>query len=562
MLHLVFWLADRMPWLKGYIRRKEREVEAFLPMDAYGLEQYTAGECVRNLGALVLVLLLARLLSGKLPVLEGGNSWQHYVYLLACLPAAVAAAGNRFDNWKLRRERRLLLQLSDYLDDMRHAYYRSQDVEEAIYEAWALAGEEWKLHLAVMEEAFFEEGLPEAYQKNRPNSFFITFLAVCQCAIRYGDRDGEDASSFLDNLEELQRSIQMELLKLEQEREAFLFIFPGMVVSLLCLPLIERWSVAQIPELVGFYRSSTGSLVRIAICLVFLLSWRVFRYMKAGRWEEEIRIVEEAPEGETLTEQYMVREQTRRILSVKWLWTKLPLLWNKWEGRFGTWTGMVYQELKPEGRLETFYQKRVFLMLTTALAGGLWCGFYQAGIGYMLLWLLAAVAAAFFPYVDLILAGDFNLNAREEEVSQFRSVLYLLSSVPQMTVDVILEWLEQFGYYYREPLALCLDHYGHSEEALSVESLGKDQTGFFRILEDVAAADRVGVREAFRDIVTKREFWRTRSKQQQEIAVRKKEIYAQVVLFLPFGVAIGAYLILPFLYEGMRDLLSFVEMAR
>ncbi len=95
-----------------------------------------------------------------------------------------------------------------------------------------------------------------------------------------------------------------------------------------------------------------------------------------------------------------------------------------------------------------------------------------------------------------------------------------------------------------------------------MESLGKDQTGFFRILEDVAAADRVGVREAFRDIVTKREFWRARSKQQQEIAVRKKEIYAQVVLFLPFGVAIGAYLILPFLYEGMRDLLSFVEMAR
>ena len=44
--------------------------------------------------------------------------------------------------------------------------------------------------------------------------------------------------------------------------------------------------------------------------------------------------------------------------------------------------------------------------------------------------------------------------------------------------------------------------------------------------------------------------------------MRKKEIYAQVVLFLPFGVAIGAYLILPFLYEGMRDLLSFVEMAR
>ncbi len=561
MLHLVFWLADRLPWLKGYIRRKEREVEAFLPMDAYGLEQYTAGECVRNLAALLSVLVLAFFLSNRLPGTAGGASWQRLVYLLACLPAAVAAASNRFDNWKLRQEKQLLMQLSDYLDEMRHAYYRSQDVEEAIYEAWALAGEEWKLHLAVMEEAFFEEGLPEAYQKNRPNSFFVTFLAVCQCAIRYGDRDGEDATSFLDNLEELQRSVQMELLNLEQEREAFLFIFPGMVASLLCLPVIERWSVAQIPELAGFYRSSAGSLIRIAICLVFLLSWRVFRFMKAGRWEEK-RAVQEPSKGDTLTEQYVAKQDVKRRWSVKWFFLRLPLLWNQWEGRFGRWTGMVYRELKPEGSLELFYRRRVALLLTTALVGGLWCGFYRAGIGYLLLWLLAAVAAAFFPYVDLILAGDFNLHAREEEVSQFRSVLYLLSSVPQMTVEVILTWLEQFGYYYREPLALLLDQYGYPEEEAAVEEADKDQTGFFRILEDVAAADRVGVKEAFRDIVTKREFWRARSKQQQEMAVRKKEIYAQAVLFLPFGVAIGAYLILPFLYEGMKDLLSFVEMAR
>ena len=142
------------------------------------------------------------------------------------------------------------------------------------------------------------------------------------------------------------------------------------------------------------------------------------------------------------------------------------MLWNQWEGRFGHWTARIYRELKPEGSLEQFYQKRVFLLLATAAAGGVWCGFYQAGFHYLLLWLLAAVISTFFPYVDLILAGDFSLNAREEEVSQFRSVLYLLSGVPQMTVEVILEWLEQFGYYYREQLAVCLDQYGYLPEEL------------------------------------------------------------------------------------------------
>ena len=76
--------------------------------------------------------------------------------------------------------------MSEYLDDLRYAYYRNQDVEEAIYEAWLTAGEEWKLHLAVMEEEFFRGEIPELYLRKRRNQHLIGFLATCQCALRYG----------------------------------------------------------------------------------------------------------------------------------------------------------------------------------------------------------------------------------------------------------------------------------------------------------------------------------------------------------------------------------------
>lgn len=501
-------------------------MEVFLPMDTYGLTVYTAGQLLWDLWIFLGVFLLTILIAWE----TAGNPVRMIETVVIAILAASAAAKNRFDNWKIRQKKQLLTQLFEYLDNLRHAYYRTMDVEEAVYEAWSQAGEEWKLQLAVMEEYLFTEGQPEVYRQNRPNPFFVSFLAICQCAIRYGDE--EESSIFLDNLEELQKNIQMELLELEKEQELFFTVCAGMILPLLTLPWMERWSLAQISELEAFYAGSVGALVRILVCVLFWLCFQVFRSMKAGPWEQ--------------------RQKRGRDFLLKW---------NRWEGAMGRWTAQIHRELNPGGGLQEFYDSRLKAAVITSSVGFSWMLGYELSLVWIPVFILLAAVASFLPYLKLLLSMEFYFHAREEEVAQFRSVLYMLSAVPQMNAELILEWLEQFAWYYKDRITQWIDRMGQDGWSEEMNEEEKDTAGFHRILEDIQASDRVGIREAFRDIVSKRDFWMARKRQQQELARKKKEIYVQAVLFVPFGAAIAAYLIAPFLYEGIQNLLSFTEMG-
>lgn len=167
--------------------------------------------------------------------------------------------------------------------------------------------------------------------------------------------------------------------------------------------------------------------------------------------------------------------------------------------------------------------------------------------------------ASMLPFVDLFLAGEFYVNQREAEVHRFHSVLYLLSEIPQVTTEAILEWLERFSYYYQRVLSECLDQSSFLEEWLQESGEGSEHGSFRQILEDIMACDKVGVKEAFRDIVVKREFWMDRFRQHQEMALRKKEVYIQALLYVPFGASVTLYLILPFFYESMKSMQTFME---
>lgn len=517
---------EHVPWLGRYLRRREREVEALLPLDAYGLEQYTAAECLKD------VVVYGMVLAGQL-LLIGGLTTGQWEYLLAAGVAAVTVVRHRIFRWKRQREEQLLSQMTEYLDDLRYAYYRSQDVEEAIYEAWTRAGEEWKLHLAMMEPVFFRDEIPGIYRREPSLSHMISFLATCQSALRFGG-ETETRSLFLDNLEEIQGNIQMDLLKREREREMFFFALPGVLLAVFSLPIIESWSVVQIPELVEFYQGELAGALRLLIALVFYLVDRLLCYLRMGDPERGVG----GKEG-------------KRTKAERW-----EKRWYRLEGRMGRWTAEIYRTVLPMGRLADFYGKRLWCVAVVLLLGLVWCLCYRVSVSGWLFCLLLALLASFLPYLELTLLARFYLSDREDEVSRFRTVLYLLSGVPQMTAELVLEYLIRFGYYYRAELLEYLDHYG--EELPEREA---DPAGFYRILEDVEAVDRVGIREAFRDIVSKREFWRAKNRQRMEMELRKKETYIQMVLFLPVGVAVTVYLILPFLQEGMKSLMSITEMG-
>lgn len=618
-----FWysLYGLLRWLPvcgRRIRRTEWEVFRYLPMDAYGTGIHTMQCCFFNFLAGFGFFLLGWILAGT-----------RAVYLLADLVIAWAAGRNRFRNWKRKQEVRLIGQLSAFLEELRYAYYRSKDAEDAIYEAWTEAGEELKLHLAVMEESFFTEGMPEAYQDRMPNRFYTTFLAICQSVIRYGDYEEEGKSFFLSDLEDLQQSMNQELLKWERERSVFGGLFPILSLPVLFLPLMERWSLGQVPELAPFYQGGQGSLVRLAVYTVTGVLLYLLRFLKEGagnrtefgrreeaggeepeetRQEEEREETEEERVGERRDERkregknveiekkqgggkregrsggYQKGAEEERTgrrteerkdgnrkeegkegesgrgADVEVFLLHLAGTWCRREGKLGRKTAQLLHLIFPGSSLFLFYLCRLFWLAGTGGFGLLWCLYYRTSVVYGLLWVPAAVFASFLPYLSLVFGALLYGSGVEEEILQYRTILLLLSRVPHMNVEVLLEWMERFGYYFRPVLTECIDQYGSTEEAALEELKAKqDFPDFGRLVEDLAAADRVGVKEAFRDLVIQREFWMQKSRQTQETGLKQKEIWTQAAAYLPFGVSVFCYLVLPFLYQGMKSLLGFME---
>lgn len=369
-----FWfslyiLCRRLPGIRRLLRRTEWEVFRFLPLDAYGTGIQTMRCCFRNI-----LVGTAFFLFGI--VLAGGRM----IWLLPDLVLAVATGKNWFYGWKQKQEARLVAQLLEFLEELRYAYYRNRDVEEALYEAWTEAGEELKLHLAVMEDCFFGEGIPEEYQDRLPNRFYTTFLAICQSAIRYGDYDEDGKSFFLSDLEDLQQSMNLELLKWERERAIFGGLFAVLSLPILFMPLMEAWSLRQVPELAPFYGGCQGSLVRLAayaVTGVLLYLLRMLRENSRGQEgvgeEEKESLRGMDSEGEAEGGQAANRDEAgagraedggesqENGTGVRW-WkevsARLPLVWNEREGQFGRRTAQLLHVIFPGSSLYRFYLYR------------------------------------------------------------------------------------------------------------------------------------------------------------------------------------------------------------
>lgn len=302
---------------------------------------------------------------------------------------------------------------------------------------------------------------------------------------------------------------------------------------------MERWGMAQVPELRNFYYESAGSLTRI---LVYLMSWISLRVFSGLRKT----VAEELELGKRPAE-FM-----RRFLAG----------WNQMEGRFGRFTAEVYQRLAPGRSVERFYRKRVLAAAFAAVTGSLWCVVYGSRGGgivcWLTVWLLVVPAASFLPYVDLMIAGIFYPDQAETEVSLYRFVTLCLSRVSTMTVERILERMELFGFYFQAEVSEWLDRGLVLPETLSDKGWQSDIPESLReLLRNFLAADRVGLKEIGKNVALQRDFQLARDRQRLELSAGKREAWIQLILFLPFGTAVAAYLILPFLGQGMNSLMSF-----
>lgn len=526
ILFIIYQLLTMSQMGRIILGKTEFEVRRYLPFDSYGMGARTAGLFLKNSfkGGFFFALSFFIVARGDLK------------YFIISFLIGIAAYHDTFVSWKRRQEVRLLRQLSLFIGELRHAYYRREDVSEAFSEAFHLAGEELKLHLGLIEEAFETGGIPERYKIASPGRFFLVLLSLCQCTIRYGDKD----MIFISNLDELQKNIDSDLLKWDREDFIYNSLFLVIVIPVLCLPFMERWAVSQMEELGNFYNDYRGSLIRV---MILMLSFPVYLFL--------IKTKDSSARGVNPAMSYILE-----LPIVNLIFRKLFLFKRVRKGE----TIELFDRFFPGDSYMQFILARLGCFFLALLSVLYWLRFWRQPSYLFVLSIIPAFGASFLPYLSLAIKGLYYESELEEEISQVRLMMISLSGVSGITAYDILVWVESFTEFLKSSISECIDELGSDEEEAfyQLRRRWKD-TAFITMVDDLIASDKIGIGEAFRDLLSRREYYLARRRQDNEFITRKKEAVLNTFMYLPLTASVFLYLILPFLYLSFKNLLEITK---
>jgi len=167
---------------------------------------------------------------------------------------------------------------------------------------------------------------------------------------------------------------------------------------------------------------------------------------------------------------------------------------------------------------------------------------------YNILIMIAAFGIGLFiPVWYLMYKMTIMRMSMEDEVAQFRSLALILMHVDGMTLDVILEWMERFSNCFRQSISECIINLEQSP-ATALEKMRDNESfpPFIRFCDNLLNIDNVGVAAAFDEVVTEQINYKEQRKLNNEIVSNKRSNMGKLITFVPMGICIVGYLILPF----------------
>ena len=168
---------------------------------------------------------------------------------------------------------------------------------------------------------------------------------------------------------------------------------------------------------------------------------------------------------------------------------------------------------------------------------------------------LAAIIGYYYPLL-LKMAQTVSLQrAMEDEVIQFQTIITMLVYIDRMTIDTIIEWMEEFGVIFKDSLTECLNRLNAGDnDALDGLVEAEPFEMFDRVIENLKMSDRIGVAKAFNEVEVERANYQDKRKQENEIEIKDKGAMAQFISMLPLAMVIGIYLIYPVIVEALGQL--------
>lgn len=480
----------------------------------------------------------------------GRNTLYKYLILIVVLYAVTLGVVQRaYENGQLR----LLIKFDDYLAEVRHYFHMNAAIEDAVYESMENADKLMVLHINEMYSLLIsrKENMIEKYKDMAPNKYFLTFMGLLNIVMTYGDTE----NVFLDNLGSLRDEVRCRILKINKIRHTFSGLSIMCILPVLSLKLIEKWGISNLPELESYYDGVYGLVVSIAIVILSMTAYGTVLFLKGDndlRPEEHgiLRKLENVSFIKRAADRYLfahadyehkLKNSIRKAASsvtVRQFVIKRALMFNAVS--LLTFIGIMYGlnlngVSMPDRRL-------VIFMMISCLTG------YLAGL----------IPGLFLTVKRLLMSMDM-----EDEVMQFHSIILMLMYVGRMSSEVILEWMEDFAFIFKNSIMRCNMIYSMDAEN-ALERLKEDEPfiPFLRIVENLEACDRVGCVKAFEEISMQKQYFIEKRKQDNEISISNKGTIGKVAAYVPLFATVFMYLIVPFVAESLNQLTGYTDIMK
>ena len=172
--------------------------------------------------------------------------------------------------------------------------------------------------------------------------------------------------------------------------------------------------------------------------------------------------------------------------------------------------------------------------------------------------LVIGTIAFYMPEFFLKSNSKLSKQRKKDEINQFRSIISLLMETGGVTTDVILNDMNKFAYYYKEPISKCLISLDRNErkalEELKLSEKGDDE--FIDIVDGLLNITHSGVNKSFESIKADKEFYRENRKLEIERENNDKVAKANLCWKVPFYACIIFTLFVPLGFSALEALLQ------
>lgn len=180
-------------------------------------------------------------------------------------------------------ETQLLKEFNSFISDVRFHYMDTEMVDEAVQDSLEKCGKRARPHAEKIYGILVsDDPRDEATKYNSTISIsqIKTFLLAMITTMQYGDLELNGQSLLLENLKNITKEINIEILLRNLKKSSFALADVICLLPIFCIEPMQRFSLSVMPELESYYYGTGGLLATIAAFAVSLLTHSIVTIFK------------------------------------------------------------------------------------------------------------------------------------------------------------------------------------------------------------------------------------------------------------------------------------------